>query len=397
MNEQNKEIYISILKCEEEINKINTITNPLGHLDDNIDKNLIKPKKNIEEKITNLKSAFNKVKEYQSQQFVDKVLSTCLIQCNIQDGRLSINEKTILKKIKKYLTELKDYINKFSTQGFFNEEDFKKLIQTHNIITNILETILSDEILSSDNECLFCSTINKQVLLSYKPILKQLNYYYSDFIDILSELGEKNLHDQVIKYVLNNTQLIHLVYTNNSHPLIKGQNSLKRLFLCQFHTELHPSMRVSINDNYYNCFGCGFIGNQIDYLIKKENITYNQAIYLLAEIYLIDIPNNPYKQQGIDLVDKYRKVLISEEYEQFILQSYRSVSEYNDENVSEIYIKILDTITRVKKEEYDPNFVFIQKDKKYEYKPELKLHKRFNGLWNNKKLFETSEEDEVAF
>ena len=176
---------------------------------------------------------------------------------------------------------------------------------------------------------------------------------------------------ETIHYILDNTSQLHLAYTNNKH-LIKGHQSSCRMFLCQFHSEKSPSMRVSINKNFFNCFGCGISGNQIDYLMAYEKLTYDQATYLLAEIYLIDILDNPYKNsENSFLVDKYRDVLISDDYMQFLINSYKDVNETMD-GADQLYSSMFTQIERVKAGKHDVNFIYNKKQKRYIYSVPIK-------------------------
>lgn len=165
------------------------------------------------------------------------------------------------------------------------------------------------------------------------------------------------INEEIVSYIINNTSVTHLVYTNNINE-IEQKCSIKPYFVCQFHFEKTPSMRTSINKNFFNCFGCGTHGNQIDYLMEYENITYEQAVYLLAEIYLIELPNNPYKNET-ELVNKYRNVLISNEYLEFLMNSYNKKGNKNLEN-KKVYENMFFQIERIKKGEYDYN---INQDK----------------------------------
>jgi DNA primase len=63
--------------------------------------------------------------------------------------------------------------------------------------------------------------------------------------------------------------------------------------LCPFHNEKTPSFKVSETKGIYKCFGCGEGGNVIDFLIKKENLSYPEAIKMLAKECGISLPDAP--------------------------------------------------------------------------------------------------------
>ncbi len=185
------------------------------------------------------------------------------------------------------------------------------------------------------------------------------------FINVLNDAKTRILSPETVQYILDNTSLIHLAYTNNKHK-INGHSSSNRVFLCQFHRECIPSMRVSITKNFFNCFGCGNCGNQIDYVKDYENVSYDQATYLLAEVYLIDIPDNPYKEiENSLLVKKYRDVLLSDEYRNFLIDAYGKINKSVD--LDNVYEKMFSQIDRIKAGKYDDNFSYHAKSKKYKY------------------------------
>lgn len=53
--------------------------------------------------------------------------------------------------------------------------------------------------------------------------------------------------------------------------------------LCPFHTERNPSFTVSREKQLFYCFGCGTGGNVIHFIMKLNNLTFLQAVRLLAE------------------------------------------------------------------------------------------------------------------
>ncbi len=71
-------------------------------------------------------------------------------------------------------------------------------------------------------------------------------------------------------------------------PLRKrGQNHIG---LCPFHSEKTPSFTVSGEKNIFHCFGCGETGNAITFVMKKEGITFPEAVKSLAKRFGVIIP-----------------------------------------------------------------------------------------------------------
>ena len=57
---------------------------------------------------------------------------------------------------------------------------------------------------------------------------------------------------------------------------------------CPFHNEKTPSFVVSPSKGVYKCFGCGKGGNAVTFLMEHENITYPEALKMVAKRYGID-------------------------------------------------------------------------------------------------------------
>lgn len=52
--------------------------------------------------------------------------------------------------------------------------------------------------------------------------------------------------------------------------------------LCPFHHEKTPSFSVSVDKQIYKCFGCGEAGNVITFVMKTKNLSFPEAVKLLA-------------------------------------------------------------------------------------------------------------------
>jgi hypothetical protein len=72
--------------------------------------------------------------------------------------------------------------------------------------------------------------------------------------------------------------------------LKRSGNGMKAL--CPFHDEKTESFRVSGQKKIYKCFGCGEGGDAIDFVMKMDGKEFHEAIYKLADRYLITIDSN---------------------------------------------------------------------------------------------------------
>lgn len=74
--------------------------------------------------------------------------------------------------------------------------------------------------------------------------------------------------------------------------------------LCPFHGEKTPSFNVNPQRQIFKCFGCGKGGDAIKFISEIENISYGDALKLLANKYHIELPKfeNPdyQKEQEFD-------------------------------------------------------------------------------------------------
>jgi len=61
------------------------------------------------------------------------------------------------------------------------------------------------------------------------------------------------------------------------------------LGLCPFHHEKTPSFSVSVDKQIYKCFGCGEAGNVITFVMKLKNLTFPEALEVLADRANIDL------------------------------------------------------------------------------------------------------------
>ena len=64
--------------------------------------------------------------------------------------------------------------------------------------------------------------------------------------------------------------------------------------LCPFHGEKTPSFSVHATRQFYHCFGCGVSGDVFSFVQKVENITFPEAVRLVAQKLGIPLPKITY-------------------------------------------------------------------------------------------------------
>jgi DNA primase len=68
--------------------------------------------------------------------------------------------------------------------------------------------------------------------------------------------------------------------------------------LCPFHGEKSPSFSVHATRQFFHCFGCGKSGDVFKFVQEREQITFPEAIRLVAEKSGIPLPKMQYSSEG---------------------------------------------------------------------------------------------------
>ena len=77
------------------------------------------------------------------------------------------------------------------------------------------------------------------------------------------------------------------VVSSYVHLTKKGNNLWG---LCPFHNEKTPSFSVSPDKQIYHCFGCGKGGGVISFIMEMENLSFPDAVRLLAQRAGMEVP-----------------------------------------------------------------------------------------------------------
>ena len=68
---------------------------------------------------------------------------------------------------------------------------------------------------------------------------------------------------------------------------------------CPFHNEKTPSFVVSPSKGLFKCFGCGKGGNAVSFVMEHENITYPEALKIVAKKYGIEVKEREETEEDI--------------------------------------------------------------------------------------------------
>ena len=85
--------------------------------------------------------------------------------------------------------------------------------------------------------------------------------------------------DDILSEVARASDIVEIV--SSYFPLKRAGKDYKAL--CPFHPEKTPSFTVSPSKQIFKCFGCGRGGSVFNFVMAKENVTFPEAIRILAE------------------------------------------------------------------------------------------------------------------
>lgn len=114
---------------------------------------------------------------------------------------------------------------------------------------------------------------------------------------------------------------------NRIDEVMRSYCTLKRtsrgyVCLCPFHSEKTPSCHVHADDGYFHCFGCGAGGDVITFTMKIENLSYIEAVKLLAERAGIPIPESGQDDKAAEY--KKRLLQINREAARFFYSNLKT-------------------------------------------------------------------------
>ena len=113
-----------------------------------------------------------------------------------------------------------------------------------------------------------------------------------------------------IERILDAAQIVDVV--QEFVPLKK--RGVNFLGLCPFHNEKTPSFTVSPSKEIFKCFGCGKVGNSVNFVMEHEHLTYPEALKYLAKKYHIEIVEKELTREELEKQNERESLLIVSAY-----------------------------------------------------------------------------------
>lgn len=248
-----------------------------------------------------------------------------------------------MQEEQKCLNILKTYIEKYNNEGLTREEAFEiakmqKVLEmswdSFELYENFLEKLRASGVFHEFTE-------------------EEIDYIRSQS-DIIATIISKSGVDKIVSFHNEKVKAEFKFYTT-SHVM-------KR---CDIHSEKTGSlgfsnMLTSKNDHdsygLFNCFGCGSSGNIFGYLMKTENLSYKEAIKIIAEAFLIEI--NQGKSRYPHIAKRIRETFLNEEFKEILDARYEhrfNIYGEDQRMVRPLYDKKL--LGRVKNGIYDTTLI----------------------------------------
>lgn len=115
---------------------------------------------------------------------------------------------------------------------------------------------------------------------------------------------------QTIERILDAAQIVDVV--QEFVPLKK--RGVNYLGLCPFHNEKTPSFTVSPSKEIFKCFGCGKVGNSVNFIMEHEHLTYPEALKYLARKYHIEVVEKERSPEEIEKQNERESLLVVTAY-----------------------------------------------------------------------------------
>ena len=115
---------------------------------------------------------------------------------------------------------------------------------------------------------------------------------------------------QTIDKILDASDIVEVI--QEFVPLKK--RGVNYLGLCPFHNEKTPSFTVSPSKEIFKCFGCGKVGNVVNFVMEHEHLTYPEALKFLAKKYHIEVVEKELTPEELEKQNERESLLVITSY-----------------------------------------------------------------------------------
>jgi DNA primase len=112
----------------------------------------------------------------------------------------------------------------------------------------------------------------------------------------------RRIPDDAVQEVLHRVDIMDVI----GDYVTLTQRGANAKGLCPFHQEKTPSFTVSPSKGIFYCFGCQASGDAVRFLIMSENVTFPEAVRMLADRYGVHLPEQRDAKQDSELQQLYR-------------------------------------------------------------------------------------------
>jgi DNA primase len=102
------------------------------------------------------------------------------------------------------------------------------------------------------------------------------------------------ISEEVINDIIAKTDIVDII----GEQVALSKKGKSYFGLCPFHSEKTPSFSVEPERKIYNCFSCGEKGNPITFLQKTKNLSFVEAVEVLADKANVNIDITKYKKEN---------------------------------------------------------------------------------------------------
>ncbi len=115
---------------------------------------------------------------------------------------------------------------------------------------------------------------------------------------------------QTIDKILDAADIVEVI--QEFVPLKK--RGVNYLGLCPFHNEKTPSFTVSPSKEIFKCFGCGKVGNAVNFIMEHEHLNWPEALKYLAKKYHIEVVEKERTQEEVEKENERESLLVITAY-----------------------------------------------------------------------------------